>query len=642
MRILSAIKKELLEIAHDRTMLLVLAAFPVFIMLFMGSSFGSLEILGLPVGVVGPTNTTFASVLFADLGQSTAFNLQSFHSEAAAMEEFRNGKLRAIIIVPQDFENALMSGEGTEVRIAIDNSDIALQEAILAAMSSVVQASSTNITRTYVSSAWNELYELNDSASSLAEEIARSREGMRQTQENLVGIQEGLGEFDIGGLEGSLESASFEIAMLQEAVLLQNDSGIISESEGFLYNASFAVNESIDTVGETYDRLDSQSSALNNTATTLGISIAGLELLKNSTADPVTIATLDLNILSLQFMKNNTLQQMVDADAQADELHDLNGTLRSFRDSLDLYSMELGRAKESQSAALAGLSASLDGLNASFSGARDDIGQLKGLFAGINTTASGINETLGEALEQTDDVNNLIASLYDTVAVQTGKDPETIAAPLSVKIENQYSRNSFVDFIIPQVIAISILFSCFLLAAISLVREKTEKTIIRLLMIPRALANVVVAKILAITFISLGQVMIILLIGIAVFAVALPADPLMLVIGTMISALVLSAIGVLIGFYARTESAAIQTSLLIAIPMLFLGNIIFSPDLLPSYTRALLELLPLAHITNIFKVVLITGGDPMTDIMMLVTYFVLLAAVIGIIVFKRRDITNYV
>ncbi|HID73130.1 TPA: hypothetical protein EYP38_04260, partial [Candidatus Micrarchaeota archaeon] len=113
-------------------------------------------------------------------------------------------------------------------------------------------------------------------------------------------------------------------------------------------------------------------------------------------------------------------------------------------------------------------------------------------------------------------------------------------------------------------------------------------------------------------------------------------------IGTCISALVLASIGTLIGFYARSESAAIQTSLLIAIPMLFLGNIIFSPDLLPSYTRTLLELLPLAHITNIFKVVLITSGDPLADMSALGLYFVLLAAVIAFLVLRRKDITNYV
>ncbi|HID73385.1 TPA: ABC transporter permease, partial [Candidatus Micrarchaeota archaeon] len=302
MRILSAVKKEMLEIVHDRTMLLVLAVFPIFIMLFMGSSFGSLEILGVPVGVVGPTDTVFSSALFSDLGQSGAFNLQDYETEESATEAFRNGKLRALIIVPESFERDIRSGNGTEVRIVVDNSDIALQEAILAAMTSVVQASSTNITRSYVTSAWDELYQLNDSATAVARDIEASRAGMEATRDNLAGIQEEMGEFDVGVLEGSLDSASLEIVRLQGAILEQNDSGIINQSGDFLYNASFALNESIETVGDTHDRLEEQRDALNNTIIALDTSIAALEILKNGTADPVTIATLELNIAGLRSM----------------------------------------------------------------------------------------------------------------------------------------------------------------------------------------------------------------------------------------------------------------------------------------------------------------------------------------------------
>ncbi len=640
MRILHAIKKEFLEIIHDRTMLIVLCVFPVFIMIFMGSSFGSLEILGLPVGVVGPTDTDFASVLFADLEQSPAFNLLSYDNEEEAMKAFRNGRLRAIIVVPDDYEKAVMSGKGTEVRIVVDNSDIALQEAVLAAMSSVVRASSTNITKTYMSSAWSELYELNNSAAALTKEISDSREDMLQTKEGISNIQEDLVVFDTERLVQSLGHASGNLDSIQEGILMENES-IIEKSNEFIQNASLAVNSSIEMIDSAHLRLSEQKRNLNDTITTLKISISALELLKNSTADPVTRTTLDLNIGGLESLKNSTIGQKQDVEEQMDEMKRLNNTLYSFQESLDDYSAEVDSAKEDRNETLSIISGDLEVLNESLHQARTDIQRLKGLLSRVDSTVMEINRTLDKTLGQTDDVNDLISSLQDTVAEQTGKDPRIIAAPLSVKVENQYERESFVDFIMPQVISISLLLSCFLLASISLVREKTGKTIVRLLMIPKALANMVIAKISAITLISLGQVGIILLIAMMLFEVGFPQDISMLIAGTVISAFVLSSIGMLIGFYARSESAAIQTSLLIAIPMLFLGNIIFSPDLLPSYTRALLELLPLAHITNIFKIVLITGGNPISDLIALFAYFTLLAILLAIIVYKRRDISDY-
>ncbi len=642
MRILNAIKKELLEVVHDRTMLLVLIAFPVFVMLFMGSSFESIEIQGLPVGVVGPTNTTFASVLFADLNQSGAFNLEGYHSEDAAMEDFRNGQLRAIIIVPEDFEDVLRRGGGAEVRIVVDNSDISLQEAILAAMSSVVQASSTNITRSYVLGAWDDLYELNSSASSLAEDIEKSKYAMEATREDLAGIRENMSQIDVGKLENSLDIASLEIAQLQVLIAEQNKSGFFNDTHTFLYNASAALNESIDTVEDTHAKLVVQTGKLNDTVTALSASIAALEAAENSTTDNATAAVLRINILALTSMRDSTQQQMADAQGQIQQLEQLNTTLQSFRITLGKYEVQLSEAEQNQSVVLGDALASLSSMNASFGDARQDIEGLKGLLAVIDTTTAEAEQTLEQVLGQTAAVDRLILSLQDTVETQTSKDPETIASPLSVKVEDQYIRASFVDFVIPRVISISLLFSCFLFASISLVREKTSKTIVRLLMMPGVLANVVIAKIATITLVSLAQVAIILAVGASVFAVALPADIGMLVAGTVISGLVLSSIGILIGFYARSESGAVQTSLLIAIPMLFLGNIIFSSDLLPTYTQVVQQLLPLAHITNIFKIVLITYGNPIADIAALLSYFILLAVVIGLIVFKRRDITHYV
>ena len=654
MNIIAAVWKELLEISHDRTMLAVLLVFPVFIMLFMGSSFQSMEINGLPVGVVGPEESEFSVALLSGLNESQAFKLHQYQMEADAMTDFRNGQLKAVIIIPEDFEWTLRKGNGSQIRIIVDNSDLALEQSVIAAMSSVVQASSADITKGYVSAAWEELGELNDSASKLAEDISQSREKMNQTRESLISVKEEMNELNITRLDDSLDDASSTVTELQKKLVEERDkmlnasedrTSLLNETEHFLVNASFALNESMTTVSETYSTLESQIEELNQSAITIGMSISGLEALKSTITDPIAISAIDLNIVSLQALHNNTLSQIDDAGQELERLEELNTTLEEFGSALNNYSGQLDNAKtwddSSGLEALNEATESLISLDASFIEAGEDVAQLGAVIEGMRTTIDDIEATLDQALAQTESVDKLIASLQGIVEEQTAKDPERIASPLSVVVENQYTRTSFVDFIIPQVIAISLLFSCFLLASISLVREKTKNTIIRALLTPGGLLGLVISKIATMVLLSLAQVILILLVALALFGVRPPLDNLMLVWGTMISALVLSSIGILIGFYARTESAAIQTCLLIAIPMLFLGNIIFSPDLLPAYTRVLQELLPLAHITSIFKVVLITGGDPTVDVMALFTYFVLLVVVLGLIVYKRKDISHY-
>jgi len=655
MKLLSTIHKEMLEVSHDRTMLAVLIIFPIFIMLFMGSSFTSMKINGLPIGVVGPQNTTFSQMLLSGLNGSNAFKLESYDTESEAMDAFRNGQLKAVIIIPEDFDQALEKGNGSTIRIVVDNSDLELEQSVMAAMSSVVQASSADMTRTYVTGVWQELSKLNDSAATLGQEMTASSVKMNQTKTDLQDTMTGMNGLNISGLEESLNVAANTSGALTDSLATQreaitnasvNNDNFMNATSLLLVNASDSINESIYTVQDTHDKLVTETSKLNQTANELQDAISGLEAIQNTTSDVALQTALELNILSLQSLQNSTLDQITDAQNETKELESLNTTLQGFKGAVDNYTITLDNAKATDNtagmlSAIDDATAKLVTLNASFSSARDDVSQFSTMIDNADAAMVEINSTLDEALAQEASVNNLIVSLQNTVAEQTSRDPARIASPLSIELQNQYVESSFVDFLMPQVIAVSLLFSCFLLASISLVREKTKNTIVRALMAPYGLVNLVVGKVLALVMMSMVQVAIILLVALLLFGVALPTDFAMLILGTVVSALVLSSIGIAIGFYARSESAAIQTCLLIAIPMLFLGNIIFSPDLLPNYTQVLQELLPLAHVTNIFKIVLITNGNPVGDMLALTIYFVLLSAILALIMWRRRDISNY-
>lgn len=655
MKLLSTIAKEILEVSHDRTMLAVLVIFPIFIMLFIGSSFRSMEINGLPIGVVGPQNTTFSSMLFSGLNESTAFKLQSFDNESEAMDAFRNGQLKAVIVVPENIDESLAKGNGSTIQIFVDNSDLALEQSVLAAMTSVMQASSADITKTYVAGAWKQLGDLNSSAASLSDQVASSEQKMNQTKAKLGDIKQGMDSLNLSQLDSSLADAQSATDDLSSSLESQREALVnasisnaqfMNQTGQMLDNASSALNSSIFTVQDTHDKLAQQTANLTQTAGELQNAITGLSLIRNSTSDATMLAALDLDIASLTSLRGSVLLQIDQAKNESLELESLNSTLQNFSMTLGNYSSTLTNAESQDStagmvAAIDSASAKISTLNSSFSSARDEVSQLKTLMSGIGDAMTEINSTLDQAMSQADSVDGLLASLRSTVQTQTSRDPASIASPLSVEVQDQYQRSSFVDFLIPQVIAISLLFSCFLLASISFVREKTRNTVIRALLAPFGLENLVLGKIISLVLLSMAQVAIILVVAQIIFGVQPPTDIIMLLAGTCISALVLSSIGVLIGFYAKSESAAIQTCLLFAIPMLFLGNIIFSPDLLPNYTQILQELLPLAHVTNIFKIVMITGGNPTGEIAALLSYLIFLAAILALVIWKRRDIRDF-
>lgn len=655
-KLISVIRKELQEISHDRTMLIVLFMFPIFIMIFMGSSFRSMEISGLPIGITGAANATFADALFSEINQSHAFNIKRYVSENDALVDFKNGQLHAVIVMPDDFDQRISNGSGSEVRILVDNSDLSLEQAMLTAMSSVIEASSANITRSYVYGAWSQLQELNGSASSLRGELENTKKSMQDTKATLAEVRGKIDDLSISSLKETLDSSSAKAQDLQALLLVQKGAlanasagseALFMQSDLFIANASQALNESIIALDDACSKLDGEVANLTVTRDRLDGTISGLEILRSSTSDPATAAALDLNLAGLRSLRGNTAQQIIDMQQEKDTLVELNGTLQGTYGSLENYSVAMDDAKKmgislsATEAALDNASVALSSLNSSFSDARVQVSALEALLSDIRETSSQIEKTLDAAMAQAGSVERLITTLERTVAEQTAKDPKIIASPLSVKVESQYTKTSFVDFMMPQVIAVSLLFSCFLLGSVSLVREKTRKTIVRALLAPDALASLVAGKIAALVLMSFVQVALILIVGSLLFGVSPPMDWAILLWGTTISSLVFSSIGVLVGFYARSESSAIQGCLLIAIPMLFLGNIIFSPELLPAYTQVLQQALPLAHVTGIFKVVLITGGNPAIDIAALTSYFIILSILLAYVVITRRDITNY-
>lgn len=660
MRTLSVIKKELLEISHDRTMVAVLILFPLCIMLFMGSSFGSMQINGVPVGVSGPANSTFSTLVLEGLSKSTAFKMQDFATSEEAMEAFKNGQIRALIIIPENIDADLAQGEGTTIRVVVDNSDVALEKSILAAMGAVLQASSADITKVYVTGAWEDLVALNQSASELGADIAETRVKMEETRQELYNIKKNISALDIEGLSDSIDEVDEGVSDLQSSINIQKDAIknysaenelFFEQSDAFLDNGTATVEESIYAVNNAHANLSLQIVELNNTANSLQYTINGLETLKSSVSGvcgTATTSAIDVTVLGLQSLKNNVLSQKADAEEQLIALQELNSTLQGMKGTLANYSVQMDEASEKQEEKTSDIEDSLDdaystlsSMQASFGDARKDVDDLKALLSKVEGTMDNMDETLNQALDQTSSVDELISSLQNTVAEQTGKDPEKIAVPLSISVENSYVRNSFVDFIMPQVIAVSLLLSCFLLSSIGFVREKTRKTIVRALLAPGSMRSLVVGKIASIVIISFAQVGIILIVGTLLFGVGLPLNWEMLLFGVFVSSLVLASIGMLVGFYTKSESAAIQGCLLLAVPMMFLGNIIFSADLLPQYTQILQALLPLAHVTNIFRVVLITNGNPIIDIVALLSYFVLLVVLLTFTMIRKKDISSY-
>ncbi|MBI5223518.1 ABC transporter permease [Candidatus Micrarchaeota archaeon] len=650
---LSSLKKELLEIKNDRTLLAIVLIFPIFVTFFMGSSFNKLGINGLPIGVIGKTDSNLTLAVLSGLDNSGAFHTIDFDNLDNATDALKNGQVRAIIELPPDFESSISRGSGANIKITVDNSDLAVEQSILAVLSSVIQASSTNITQSYVGSAWHDLYSLNQSAQSALTRIKEGKLRLNSTYGELVGIEGRLGEIRPDELSASIDGAQLSISRLLERARTQKDeikrgsqssADLLLETRLFIDNATVALDQSLDLIDNTSARLERQLVALNNTYTALDATHQSSILLRsqivNSSCNILT-PTVDLLTLSLGTMKNNTLSQISDGHAQLVELRNLNQTLLGFKSNLNSYRSRVNSFNStSDNATIDGQFASLESeivsLNSTLNQSKDQVNRISTLLLAMRDTINQSKVTLNDAISGSDAMANLIGQISTIVNVQTSKDPTKIATPITIELKDKYQKQGFADFVFPQVISVTILFSSLLLGAIGLVREKTRNTLMRLALVPNGVLSSVLGKLETCALLSLFQVALILSIGIVFFGVSIPSRLDGIVLGSLVSGLVISTIGILVGLFSKSESSAIQFSLLIAIPMLFLGNVIFSSDLLPKFTQFIQFFVPLSHITNIFKTSMITGGDPYLSILSLFSFEILGMFVLLIVLKYRR------
>lgn len=651
---IESIKKEILEIKNDKTLLAIVLLFPIFVTFFMGGSFNKLGINGLPIGIIGKTETNFTKTVLAGLDESEAFNTIEFSSLENATDALENGKIKAIIEIPQDFENSINRGNGSKIKITLDNSDLAVEQSILAVLSSLIQASSTEITKEYVNGAWTDLEELNNSAQNALTNINSGKERLNRTFNELQNIEVEINSIQINQMQNSINNAQNSIANLKsfsnssrETLLTQKENNriFLNSTKEFVINATGAVDQSIDLITNTTDRLRSQINSLNNSYLALDATYNSAVLLRGqiqNSSCAVLTPTVDLLAISLNSMRNTTLNQINDANAQLNEMRNLNTTLQNSKMQLINYSERIDRAiNESNNSAIEDglnrLDLEIGTINQTLETSKTQIDRIEALIGSMKNTINQSKMTLNEAIQGSNNMASLVNQISEIVRVQTSKDPTKIASPISIELLDKYQRKGFSDFIFPQIISVTILFSALLVGAIGLVRERSRNTLTRLAIAPGGIVNLVLGKITLISLISLIQVGLIISIGVGFFEVSVPPRLDGVILGAIISGILVATIGIIIGFISKTESSAIQISLLIAIPMLFLGNIIFSSDLLPKVTQMIQAFVPLSHITNVFRISMISGADPQIAIATLIGFEVFFGFILALIISREGE-----
>lgn len=138
-RIRAVARKEIRQIRRDRLTLGFIVGVPAAQLLLFGYAVNQ-EIRHVATAVVDPGNTHITRRLIGQLEATQTFDITTrATSEAEARQRLREGRVRAVLVIPPDFTRAYYRGRGAEVSVLVDATDPILARSVRTAANGLME-----------------------------------------------------------------------------------------------------------------------------------------------------------------------------------------------------------------------------------------------------------------------------------------------------------------------------------------------------------------------------------------------------------------------------------------------------------------------------------------------------------------------
>jgi ABC-2 type transport system permease protein len=181
--------------------------------------------------------------------------------------------------------------------------------------------------------------------------------------------------------------------------------------------------------------------------------------------------------------------------------------------------------------------------------------------------------------------------------------------PFNIVVHARYNPEQITALnIVPGLIGTILMMSTLVITTLSITREREVGTMENLLAMPIRPLEVMLGKI--VPYIGLGYVQVLLIIGVSALAFHVPMRGslwlLLVALGAFIAGNL--ALGITFSTLARTQQQAQQLAQFSLLPQMMLSGFMFPFQGMPTWARAVGELLPLTHILRICRGIMLKGN----------------------------------
>ena len=184
---------------------------------------------------------------------------------------------------------------------------------------------------------------------------------------------------------------------------------------------------------------------------------------------------------------------------------------------------------------------------------------------------------------------------------------QNIVNSINFQINKLYGNISYIDFLVPGVLAMVVLFSCMFGMGESIAGERERGELARLFMTPTSITTIVGGKILSKLTIETGRAVILIVVAIILFGIVIAGSMLLTLLLLVLVALCFVGFGIMISARVSTQEDYMQMVQPITLPMMFMSGVFYPVETMPWIFQKIAYILPLTYANDALRAVMLKG-----------------------------------
>jgi ABC-2 type transport system permease protein len=611
MKVIEFARKEIELITSQKSSLLLVILYPMFVVLVIATAFGGPELQPQSgferadlAYYLPQASANFDSDAFLDrLSRVERLRLHRATSPENVREAINQeiAKVGVVVHKPQT------SFERVKISIYYDNTTPLVSSILMSYADFSISLFASEKSAETLTDIWDNLNSIKGELEGQRTKIDDFESGMVEGRQRISDFEERVNSIDIASIKSKLDNFDSEYY----------------QSKSKISNAKIDVQDTQNKLIIYRQKLVNTRNELWQYSSDLKAIRADLQSAKDLSPEPIKSQLQNAeNELTIVISKIDSA--ILEIDSAIADTDDASQKLGRVSSELDSASSQLDSAKRT-----------VDEFKTTVNNLENTLAEMQAL---INESYDYHDRTK-ENLEQT---KTLLDDLTQTLENFMRYDPQYLVRPFSVEKEKMYlageefRERERTTILIPICLTIVLLLTCILFSSISTIAERKQGIDIRVHAAPISKLLWTVGKIIGQVIFALLEAGIILGLAFLLFGMPLIGSPIDLLIALFAISLAFIAIGSFLTNFTSEQSTAVLASLLIMIPFLFLSGLVFPIEFMPFYIQGLANSLPMTVGSSLLTDIIVKGIPMIDSLVKLALLLIPSIALIAFTVFRKK------